>query len=516
MQQAVKGQAEKFSGALTVRIRELDGLFDHVCHFDDEIHLFELPCHSRIRKGKSQRQELEKLDEFEQENRQKNETPLIWLRCDPHMEWIAKIKLLQPDYMWICQLMDRDVVAQHEATLGLQCYASSHTCHALNHVLNNSKAFHRVRVDACTVMAMSSSKDTNWIGLDLLLKFYKQNFFDRAGLCVRPLQFSDLSLYMLQQSIPSIVANVKNCDEHTPQEALDFLLHLLKYHDNSQNLYSDYSYLSTIIRALGKTRTTGISDDDKILNQVHEFLHMDKLYPSYRNSVSVACIETLCELQACGTLKTNVEQFKQYCRQGNYEEVRMAAFKALVVLSSHEEATLKWLLTVVGDASESPSIRLHLCSCLRSHIAQHSPRFDFLRTTGAKNLAMVDLLWNILNCNPCAYDCRLRTAVFRLYHTIWGIDEPPCLAHRPSSSPVRSLTDEVKSEEERLQRKRALGECAWKTESLGGFKLKLKLHDSGSAPIGTVSSPKAKPPSVSAPTVRFKFGDQTWEKPLEN
>ena len=116
-----------------------------------------------------------------------------------------------------------------------------------------------------------------------------------------------------------------------------------------------------------------------------------------------ACIETLCELQACGTLKTNVEQFKQYCRQGNYEEVRMAAFKALVVLSSHEEATLKWLLTVVGDASESPSIRLHLCSCLRSHIAQHSPRFDFLRTTGAKNLAMVDLLWNILNCNPCAF-----------------------------------------------------------------------------------------------------------------
>ena len=65
---------------------------------------------------------------------------------------------------------------------------------------------------------------------------------------------------------------------------------------------------------------------------------------------------------------------------------------------------------------------------------------------------MVDLLWNILNCNPCAYDCRLRTAVFRLYHTIWGIDEPSCLAHRPSSSPVRSLTDEVKSEEERLQR----------------------------------------------------------------
>jgi hypothetical protein len=48
---------------------------------------------------------------------------------------------------------------------------------------------------------------------------------------------------------------VRDAEGFTPDEVLDFLLHLLKQNDNTGNPYSDYSYLATVIEALGELAT---------------------------------------------------------------------------------------------------------------------------------------------------------------------------------------------------------------------------------------------------------------------
>jgi transcription initiation factor TFIID subunit 2 len=48
---------------------------------------------------------------------------------------------------------------------------------------------------------------------------------------------------------------VRDTEGFTPDEVLEFLLHLLKQNDNTGNPYSDYSYLATVIEALGELTT---------------------------------------------------------------------------------------------------------------------------------------------------------------------------------------------------------------------------------------------------------------------
>lgn len=44
---------------------------------------------------------------------------------------------------------------------------------------------------------------------------------------------------------------MRDADGNTPEDVFKFLLQLLKQNDNTGNAYSDYSYVATLIEALG-------------------------------------------------------------------------------------------------------------------------------------------------------------------------------------------------------------------------------------------------------------------------
>ncbi|CAN6195895.1 unnamed protein product [Urochloa humidicola] len=109
------------------------------------------------------------------------DSPLLWIRVDPEMEYLAEIHFHQPVQMWINQLeKDKDVISQSQAISVLEKLPqlSSAVINALNSFLNDTKAFWRVRVEAAYALAVTASEATDLAGLLHLVKFYKSRRFD--------------------------------------------------------------------------------------------------------------------------------------------------------------------------------------------------------------------------------------------------------------------------------------------------------------------------------------------------
>jgi hypothetical protein len=52
-------------GAITIRVSELDGSYDHVVAFEDMMHVYDFQCYSRLRKNKRKRISYTNGDEIE-------------------------------------------------------------------------------------------------------------------------------------------------------------------------------------------------------------------------------------------------------------------------------------------------------------------------------------------------------------------------------------------------------------------------------------------------------------------
>ena len=83
-----------------------------------------------------------------------NDTPLLWIRIDPELDFLRIVIFRQPDYMWQHQLdLDRDVLAQYEAVRGLRAFPSQTVTTALVQVVESERCFYRIRIEAAHSLA---------------------------------------------------------------------------------------------------------------------------------------------------------------------------------------------------------------------------------------------------------------------------------------------------------------------------------------------------------------------------
>lgn len=92
----------------------------------------------------------------------------------------------QPQYMWLNQLLyDNDVLAQLHAIQNLKNFKAKEVLTGLNSILEQPQIFYRVRTRAAYMLAFLTSSNNDWIGLDFLFKFFKENFFYKEPAQVR-------------------------------------------------------------------------------------------------------------------------------------------------------------------------------------------------------------------------------------------------------------------------------------------------------------------------------------------
>ncbi|KAF7838614.1 transcription initiation factor TFIID subunit 2 isoform X1 [Senna tora] len=253
-------------GMMSIRVYELDGMYDHpiLPMAGEAWQLLEIQCHSKLAARRFQKPKKGSKPDGSDDNgdvpsmdvRSSTESPLLWIRADPEMEYLAEIHFNQPVQMWINQLeKDKDVMAQAQAIATLEALPqiSFAVVNALNNFLTDSKAFWRVRIEAAFALASTASEqETDWAGLLHLVKFYKSRRFDPDIGLPKPNDFHDFAEYFVLEAIPHAVAMVRTADKKSPREAVDFVLQLLKYNDNNGNPYSDVFWLAALVQSVGE------------------------------------------------------------------------------------------------------------------------------------------------------------------------------------------------------------------------------------------------------------------------
>ncbi|KAF7072472.1 hypothetical protein CFC21_077591 [Triticum aestivum] len=368
--------ATGWPGMMSVRVHETDGVYDHpiLPMAGEALQVVELQCHSKLaakrfqktKKGSKPDGSDDNVDASTQENRTSMDSPLLWIRVDPEMEYLAEIHFHQPIQMWINQLeKDKDVISQSQAIAVLEKLPqlSFAVINALNNFLNDTKAFWRVRVEAAYALAVTASEETDLAGLLHLVKFYKSRRFDTDIGLPRPNDFHDIPEYFVLEAIPHAVALVRSSDKSSPRQAIEFILQLLKYNDNNGNVYSDVYWLAAMVQAIGEVEfgQQGIGLLSSLLKRIDRLLQFDNFMPGYNGVLTVSCIRALARIaervSSSICLDRICELIAPFRSMDKPWKVRIEASRVLLDLELHHKGLDAALLLFLKYTDEERSLR---------------------------------------------------------------------------------------------------------------------------------------------------------------
>uniref|UniRef100_A0ACD5XL59 Uncharacterized protein n=1 Tax=Avena sativa TaxID=4498 RepID=A0ACD5XL59_AVESA len=450
--------ANGWPGMMSVRVHETDGVYDHpiLPMAGEALQVVELQCHSKVaakrfqktKKGSKPDGSDDNVDASTQENRTSMDAPLLWIRVDPEMEYLAEIHFHQPIQMWINQLeKDKDVVSQSQAIAVLEKLPqlSFAVINALNNFLNDTKAFWRVRVEAAYALAVTASEDTDLAGLLHLVKFYKSRRFDADIGLPRPNDFHDIPEYFVLEAIPHAVALVRSSDKSSPRQAIEFILQLLKYNDNNGNVYSDVYWLAAMVQAIGEVEfgQQGIGLLSSLLKRIDRLLQFDNFMPGYNGVLTVSCIRALARIaervSSSICLDRICELITPFRNMDKPWKVRIEASRVLLDLELHHKGLDAALLLFLKYADEEKTLRggtklaVHVLRICQANI-------DSSRTDQIKLQTLLALL-HLLGSKKSYNNVLLRHNVFCILQIAAG--RPPTLYGVPKFAAPSPLVQEI-------------------------------------------------------------------------
>ncbi|OZJ04517.1 hypothetical protein BZG36_02242 [Bifiguratus adelaidae] len=307
-----------------------------------------------------------------------------WIRMDAEFEWICVMNFEQPDYMWASQLTkDRDVVAQYDALQALSSMPSLPTSTSLLRALLDPKCFYRIRMEAAYTLAKCATPALRWVGLLQLTKTFQRSFcYSTAAdsfaddelpivVCVpKPNDFSTLTEYYVQKAIPIALSQIRDDRGQCPLPVQRLLLDLLKYNDNTGNVFSDNYYVSTLITAMGNALTAlprdqdvgmdekYIAQRDEIFNaachEIERYRTLDYMIPSFHNTITISCLQTFTKCMLTGRLDKDLGLFLQRARYGNYLGIRLSVLTSLLLLTGldNDDLLVYFFDTIRHDRSQ--------------------------------------------------------------------------------------------------------------------------------------------------------------------
>ncbi|KAJ6172144.1 hypothetical protein N7470_001211 [Penicillium chermesinum] len=401
-----------FTGSMTLRIHEADGTpYEHIVEIKEGTTKFDIPYNTkykRLKRNKKQReravasgeadtqddvllyclgdvlqteedaQEWRLADWTKEDEERMGQESYEWIRMDADFEWICRLSLGMPGYMYLSQLQqDRDVVAQLES---LQYMAAQREHPLISTIfvrtLMDSRYFHGIRVTAARALIKHAKDEVDWIGLFHLERAFQELFCLPGSPMTRSNDFSDRAAYILQQVIPDTISKVRDNSGKTPLRVKQFLFDKLKFNDNSNNEFSDNFYVASLMRSLCHAllgRNEPRPDDelihfdmDRVIESQAEeqlekdavaefdrYRRMDEWSGSFQNLYARAALHCQVQLMQAKIQNLDLMQFIPYTRSGTYELLRVQAFECLVDLDiSQQPELVRWLVfTMTSDSS---------------------------------------------------------------------------------------------------------------------------------------------------------------------
>ncbi|OJJ63127.1 hypothetical protein ASPSYDRAFT_145141 [Aspergillus sydowii CBS 593.65] len=412
-----------FTGSMTIRIHEADGTpYEHIVEIKEGVTKFDIPYNTKYKRLKRNKRQKERaaavigadgnaevqedillyclgdvlqteeemqqwrLADWSKEDEERmGQESYEWIRMDADFEWVCKLSLVMPGYMYLSQLQqDRDVVAQLES---LQYMAVQKEHPLISTIflrtLMDRRYFHGIRVAAARALVKHAKEEINWLGLYHLEKAFQEMFCLPDSPMTRSNDFSDRAAYVLQLVIPEAISRVRDVSGKTPMRVKRFLYDKLKFNDNSNNEYSDNFYVATLMKSLChamlgrvETRTDELNDFDMeavleaqaeeqlekdAVAEIDRYRRMDEWSSSFQNLYSRAALHCQMQLMQAKIADVDVMQFLPYTRVGTYDLLRLDAFECLVELDIFKSPELlRWFVfTLSNDPSVWLRWRLH-------------------------------------------------------------------------------------------------------------------------------------------------------------
>ncbi|CAD26980.1 TRANSCRIPTION INITIATION FACTOR TFIID 150kDa SUBUNIT [Encephalitozoon cuniculi GB-M1] len=226
-------------GPVTICSYEMEGVFEHVFMLDRDNHFY---YHPKTKKKKKSEEEEEVM-------------PLLWVRADPKGEHLAKIIVEQPDYMFIEQLLDKNVVGQMEALESLSTKPSTQVCEILERVLENTHIFYKIRIHILYILSRTTVG--NYYGFQRLIQFFVKKYCVQTSTVVKPNDFSFIPYFIQKHLVralsiadPFVFRSYSGREVGSANIISAFIINILKFNDNSFNSYSDGWYISSVIESI--------------------------------------------------------------------------------------------------------------------------------------------------------------------------------------------------------------------------------------------------------------------------
>ena len=409
-----------FTGPLTIRIHEADGTpYEHIVEIREGISKIEIPYNTKYKRLKRSRRQKERqnagivdpaaeggedalyyclgdvlqspaemadwgLVDWDQDAELRmDQESYEWVRVDADFEWICEKSFVgMPAYMYVSQLQqDRDVVAQQESML----YLKNMNAHPLVstfliRTLMDTRYFHGIRTMAAEFLKNHATTACNWAGLRHLEKAYQEFFCYPGSKMPRSNDFSDKRSYKVEMAISQSLSKVRGTDGRCPKEARQFLLDMLRFNDNTNNEYSDNFKIANLLSCLAHSlipekdshnvlnRDDEEDDEDSepkqyknaVIEELDRYRRMDEWINSHQNVFTLTVLECKKRLMKAKVIPMAPLEFAQYLHDGTSDDIRIQAFKHLIVLGHFTNNSVAALLLNVLSTDPSPYTRKHL------------------------------------------------------------------------------------------------------------------------------------------------------------
>ena len=433
----------KFTGPLVIVVQEIDNFYLQTIHIEDMITHHEIQFHSKLKRSK-RKQKCILFNGLEIEFDMTTcelEYPLLWVKPDPQMCWLSRISIDQPTQMWMNLLKhERDVISQRVAISALTKGNVKEVISLLVELLLDTNIFYRVRILCiqCLIQLLNKNyfdeNSSNMI--DCFYKLYGSKDFQNI---VAPNDFNNFGFYFLQKEMPKAIAGLRNQQQQTPKDVLNFLIDLINYNQNTFNDYSDDYYLASLVQAISYSLTmplnylssnptfntpnlSALSDEIfEIVRIIVHLLNIEKLLPSHKYVITCSCVVTIKKLYLFGFIPLNLDFLYTYVH-GQFSHVQFVAIKAILeILSSMQDDKLFHDFFHFISNHDLISFRSKAIEILSK-----TPPFIKKKPSHLNKPALVEQLWVYMNYST-VFNPQIRMQLASLYLTMYGRVTPACL-----------------------------------------------------------------------------------------
>jgi transcription initiation factor TFIID subunit 2 len=359
------------------------------------------------------------------------DSPLLWIRCDPDCFLIRQCKLKQPDYCLQYQVRyERDVIGQVEALNQLIDYPTANTVKALKETIESLEYFWRVRCHACEIVYKVANRMASPdSGKEALFKIFNHFYClsdqvskDRIP---RRNDFSNIQQYFVQCELPAALAKIRMSSGMAPQEISKFIQNLIKFNDNTKNAYLDCYWKAKLVESLTNTLSRGVQaqklsvavDEAKcVITEVIRVMNLEWLLPTYKHVTFIAALHAVRKLQREQHIPASSTIFIRFSKEGNFSDVRIAAIQCLIDFIKIEKSNgireFEYLLKIVKNDNES------LIRYKTLRLLAKNPPFKKMEST-LNTSEIRNLLWEIIS-QFSACDSNVRCAAIHLWKLLYS------------------------------------------------------------------------------------------------